>query len=68
MATVPLAGWVTETTSFVPPSGSVSLASTPIAVAPESSLTVAASLTAEGESSWQVTVTETVAVEPPLSV
>jgi hypothetical protein len=44
------------------------LASTSIALAPESSATVALSLTAVGGSSSQLTVTETVAVEPPLSV
>ena len=46
----------------------MSLASTSIALAAESSPTVALSLTAVGASSTQVTVTETVAVEPPLSV
>ena len=68
IATVPLAGWVTEAIVFGPPSMSVSLASTLIAVAPESSATVAVSSTATGSSSTQVTVTETVAVEPPLRV
>ena len=47
---------------------SVSLVSTAIALAPASSATVAESFTATGRSSTQVTVTETVAVEPPLSV
>ena len=65
IATVPLAGWVTEATLFGPPSTSVSFASTLIALAPESSTTVAASSTATGASSAQVTVTDTVAVEPP---
>ena len=68
ITTVPLAGWVTEAIVFGPPSGSVSLASTSIAVAPESSATVAVSSTAVGGSSTQVTVTATVAVEPPFSV
>ena len=43
----------------------MSLASTSIALELESSATVAASLTATGGSSPHVTVTETVAVEPP---
>ena len=68
MTTVPFAGWVTEAIAFAPPSGSESLASTSIAVAAASSATVAESPTAVGGSSTQVTVTETVAVEPPLSV
>ena len=68
-ATVPWAGWVTEAIVFGPPSGSVSLASTSIAVAPESSATVLVSLTAIGGlSTAQVTVTATVAVEPPFRV
>ncbi len=46
----------------------MSLASTVITVAPASSATVALSLTAIGASSTQVTLTETVALEPPLSV
>ena len=46
----------------------MSLASTSIAFGAESSATVAASSTAIGESSTHVTVTDTVAVEPPLSV
>jgi hypothetical protein len=66
IVTVPLAGWVTDVTLIGPPSGSVSLASTSMALAPESSVTVAASSTAVGSSSTQVTVTVTVAVEPPL--
>ena len=68
ITTVPFVGWVTDATVFGPPSLSVSLASTSIAPAAESSPTVAASLTATGGSSEQVTVTVTVAVEPPLSV
>ena len=47
---------------------SVSFASTSIALAPESSTTVALSSTADGASSTHVTVTDTVAVEPPVSV
>ena len=65
---MPWAGWVIESTAFGPPSMSVSLASTSIAVLPESSATVALSLTATGASSTGVTVIETVAVEPPLRV
>ena len=68
ITTVPFAGSDAEPIVFGPPSGSVSFASTSIALAPESSRTVALSLTAVGGSSTQVTVTETVAVEPPLSV
>ena len=68
IAAVPWAGWVTEATAFGPPSMSVSLASTSIAVLPESSATVALSSTATGASSTAVTVIETVAVEPPLRV
>ena len=68
ITTVPFAGSVTEPIVFGPPSGSVSFASTSTAVAVASSSTVAASFTAVGGSSTQVTVTETVAVEPPLSV
>ena len=68
ITTVPFAGSEAEPIVFVPPSESVSFASTSIALAPESSPTVALSLTAVGGSSTQVTVTETVAVEPPLSV
>ena len=65
MTTVPLAGCVTDAIDFGPPSTSVSLPSTPIALAPVSWITVALSLTATGGSSTQVTVIETVAVEPP---
>ena len=65
IATVPWAGWVVESIVIGPPSALASLASTSIAVAPESSVTVAVSLTAVGLSSTQVTVTATVAVEPP---
>src|ERR1700710_348016 len=68
MTTVPFAGCVTEATDFGPPSTSVSLASTSTALAPESSATVAASATATGGSSMHVTVTDTVATEPPFSV
>ena len=68
IATVPWAGWVTAAIVIGPPSTSVSLASTSIAVAPASSATVAVSSTAIGSSSTQVTVTATVAVEPPLRV
>ena len=66
--TVPLAGSLAAAIVIGPPSTSVSLASTSIAVAAASSITVAASSTATGASSTQVTVTETVAVEPPLRV
>jgi hypothetical protein len=48
IATVPFAEFVFATIAFGPPSGSVSFASTSIAVAPESSETVAASSTAVG--------------------
>ena len=48
IATVPLAGWVTEAMLIGPPSTSVSLANTSIAVAGSSSTTVAASATAVG--------------------
>ncbi len=67
-ATVPLAGWVAEAIVFGPASGSVSLVSAGTAVAAADSATVAASLTATGLSSTQVTVIDTVAVEPPLRV
>jgi hypothetical protein len=67
-ATVPRAGSDADAIVIGPPSGSVSLASTSIAPAAASSTTVALSLTADGESSTHVTVTDTVAVEPPLSV
>ena len=66
--TVPFAGSEADAIVFGPPSVSVSLASTSIAPAPESSATVALSLTAVGGASAQVTVTDTVALEPPLSV
>ena len=68
ITTVPFAGSSTDAIVFGPPSVSVSLASTSIALAAESSATVALSSTAVGASSPQVTVTDTVAVEPPLSV
>ena len=51
MATVPLAGWVIAVMVRVSPvSGSVSLASTSIGLAPLSSATVAVSSTASGAS------------------
>ena len=65
--TLPWAGWVTESIVISPPSGSVSLASTLIVVAPESSATVFVSLTAVG-GALQSTVIATVAVEPPFRV
>ena len=68
ITTVPFAGCVTDATDLGPPSVSVSLTSTSTAVAPESSATVALSSTAVGGLSFQVTVTDTVALEPPLSV
>ena len=68
MTTVPFAGSVAESIVIGPPSGSVSFASTLIAVAAASSRTVAESATAVGASSTHVTVIETVAVEPPFSV
>ena len=68
IATVPWAGWVTEAIVFGPPSGSVSLASTSIGLGPSLPETVAKSSTAVGLSSTQVTVTATVAVEPPFRV
>jgi hypothetical protein len=66
--TVPFAGSEADAIVFAPPSVSVSLASTSIALAAASSARVALSLTAVGGSSPQVTVTDTVAVEPPVSV
>ena len=57
-----------EAIVFGPPSMSVSLASTSMAVAGASSVRVAESLTATGRSSTQLTATETVACEPPFSV
>ena len=66
--TVPFAGSEADAIVVGSPSGSLSLASTASGVAAESSGTVAASSTAIGKSSAHVTVTETVAVEPPLSV
>ena len=56
MATEPLVGWVTEATDLGPPSLSVSLARTLIALAPESSDTIFVSLTAVGGASTGVTV------------
>ena len=66
--TVPFAGSDADAIINGPPSALASFASTSIAVAPASSATVAVSSTAVGGSSTHVTVTETVAVEPPLSV
>ena len=68
ITTVPWAGWVTWVIVFGPPSRSVSLASTSIGFGPESPETVLESSTATGGSSTQLTVTATVAVEPPFSV
>ena len=69
IATVPWAPSVFEAIVFGPPSVSVSLASTSIAVAAASSVDGRReSLTATGASSTQVTVIETVAVEPPFRV
>ena len=66
--TVPWVGSLADWTDLVPPSLSVSFASTLIAVAPESSATVGESSAATGLSSTQLTATDTVACEPPLSV
>jgi hypothetical protein len=68
ITTVPWAGSDAEPTSFVPPSTSVSFASTSSVVAAVSSVRVSVSSVATGESSTQLTVTDTVAVEPPFSV
>ena len=65
ITTEPLAGCVTDATEIGPPSMSVSLPSTLIAFAVESSDTVGLSFTASGGSSTQVTVIETVALDPP---
>ena len=65
ITTVPFAGWVTESIEIGPASTSMSLAKTGMAVAAASSVNVAASSTATGGSSTQVTVTDTVAVDPP---
>jgi hypothetical protein len=54
ITTLPFALFVRDSTSFVPPSASVSLIKTSIAVAPSSSTTVFASSTASGESSTRV--------------
>ncbi len=64
-ATVPLAGWVTESIAIAPSSTSSSLASTSIAVDPLSSTTDSVSSTAVGASSAHVTLTATVALSPP---
>ena len=55
LETVPFAGCVTDETAIGPPSTSVSLVSTKISVAPESSPTVVESFTATGLSSPAVT-------------
>ena len=65
ITTAPLAGCVTDVMLIGPASMSVSFARTLIVFAPESSATVAASMTATGLSSTQVTVTVTVATVPP---
>ena len=68
MTTVPLVGWVTAVMVRVSPvSGSVSLASTLIGLALESSATVATSSTATGASltAVMVTVTWPVSVRVP---
>ena len=57
ITTVPWVGWVTAFTVLGPPSTSVSLANTLIAVAGSSSTTVLVSSTATGGSSTSVTVT-----------
>jgi hypothetical protein len=54
ITTVPLAGWVTEVMSSGSPSGSLSLASTGMAVAAASSSTSALSSVAVGLSGTQV--------------
>ncbi len=65
---MPFVGCVTDATDLGPPSTSVSFASTSTSVAAASSATVLLSLTAVGGSSTHVTVTDTVAESPPLSV
>ena len=68
ITTVPLAGSVVEMTVFGPASGSVSLASTSIAVG-GAVLGHGGGVVDRGRVvGTQVTVTETVAVEPPLRV
>jgi hypothetical protein len=66
--TVPFGGSVADAIVFVPIPSSVSLVSTSIAPAGESSATVALSVTATGLSSTQVTLTFTMPTSPPLSV
>ena len=68
MSTVPSPGCVTASMDIGPPSAFRSFFSTSTAVAAASSFTVAESSTAVGASSTQVTVMDTVADEPPLSV
>ncbi len=72
IAAVPLAGSDTAVMSIESESTSVSFESTAnwfeAALASESSATVAVSLLATGSSSAHVTLTETVAVSPPLTV
>ena len=68
ITTEPFAGWVTDSIDIGPASTSVSLPNTNTEVAAASSSTVAVSSTATGTSSTHVTVIDTVATEPPLSV
>jgi hypothetical protein len=69
ITTCPWVGWVTELIeAAAPPSTSVSLASTSTAVAGSSSTTLLPSRTASGRSSTQLTVTETVPIDPPFRV
>ncbi len=63
--TSPCTGWVTDSIAIGPPSASRSLPRTSIAAAAVSWTTDFASSTAVGGSSTHVTVTVTVAVEPP---
>ncbi len=64
----PCAGSVSAVISIASESVSVSLLRVSRLVAPESSATVRASLLATAASSTQVTVTDAVAVSPPLTV
>ena len=68
ITTVPFVGCDADAIVIGPPSALRSFASTSRAAAAESSTTVALSSTAVGGSSTQVTVTDTVAESPPLSV
>ena len=68
IVTVPLAEFVFEMSDFGPPSGFVSFASTSIAVAPESSPTVAASSTAVGGTSVGTVVVVEVDVDVDVEV